>query len=105
GGIEQSTAAATHPKGKHDLTELDDITKQGLERLYNFQHADGGWGWWKDGDSDHFMTAYVVWGMTLARQAGVAVKPDVLARAVDYLDKELVEEETNYDEQAWMVHA
>src|SRR4030095_14455500 len=26
GGIEQSTAAATHPKGKHDLKELEVIT-------------------------------------------------------------------------------
>ena len=105
GGIEQSTAAATHPKGKHDLSELDAITKQSLDRLYNFQHSDGGWGWWKDGDSDHFMTAYVVWGMSLARQAGIDVKPDVMSRAAGYLDKELVEEETNYDAQAWMLHA
>jgi alpha-2-macroglobulin len=105
GGIEQSTADATHPKGKHDLGELDRITKESLERLYNFQHADGGWGWWKDGDSDHFMTAYVLWGMALARQAGIEVKPDVADRAASYLDKELVEEEINYDNQAWMLHA
>ncbi|HEV7474642.1 MAG TPA: alpha-2-macroglobulin family protein, partial [Pyrinomonadaceae bacterium] len=105
GGIEQSTAAATHPKGEHDLKELDKITRQSLERLYNFQHSDGGWGWWKDGDSDHYMTAYVLWGMTLARQAGIEVKQDVAARAASYLDKELVEEELNYDEQAWMLHA
>jgi len=105
GGIEQSTAAATHPNGKHDLKELDEITRQSLERLYNFQHADGGWGWWKEGDSDHFMTAYVVWGMTMARQSGVSIKADALARAAGYLDKELVEEEKNYDEQAWMLHA
>ena len=105
GGIEPATAAATHPKGKHDLTELDAMTKQGLARLYNFQHADGGWGWWKEGESDHFMTAYVLWGMALARQAGVDVKPDVAARAAGYIDRELVEEELNYDGQAWMLHA
>jgi len=105
GGIESSTAGATHPAGKHDLKELDAITKQSLERLYNFQHADGGWGWWKEGDSDHFMTAYVVWGMTLAQQAGIQIKTDALARGAAYLDKELVEEEANYDEQAWMLHA
>jgi uncharacterized protein YfaS (alpha-2-macroglobulin family) len=105
GGIEQSTAAVTHPKGKHDLSELDAITKQSLDRLYNFQHSDGGWGWWKEGNSDHFMTAYVVWGMTLAQQAGLKVKPEVLANAAGYLDKELVEEETNYDVQAWMLYA
>lgn len=105
GGIEQSTAAATHPQGKHDLKELEAITRQSLDRLYNFQHADGGWGWWKEGDSDHFMTAYVLWGMTLARQAGIDVKQDVAARAAAYLDKEIVEEEVNYDAQAWMLHA
>lgn len=105
GGIEQSTAAATHPKGKRDLSELDAITKQSLDRLYNFQHSDGGWGWWKEGSSDHFMTAYVVWGMTLAQQAGINVKPDVLSNAAAFLDKELVEEETSYDVQAWMLYA
>jgi uncharacterized protein YfaS (alpha-2-macroglobulin family) len=105
GGIEETSAAATHPKGKHDLRELDKITKEGLQRLYDFQHGDGGWGWWKEGSSDHFMTAYVVWGMTLARQAGVDVKSDVVDRAVAFLDKELVEDENYYDGQAWMLHA
>jgi uncharacterized protein YfaS (alpha-2-macroglobulin family) len=105
GGIEPSSAAATHPQGAHDLKELEAITKAGLDRLYNFQHSDGGWGWWKDGDSDHFMTAYVVWGMVLAREAGIDVQFDVLKRAAEFLDKELVEEEQNYDGQAWMLHA
>jgi uncharacterized protein YfaS (alpha-2-macroglobulin family) len=105
GGIEESSAAATHPNGRRDLKELEEITKRSLERLYDFQHADGGWGWWKDGESDHFMTAYVVWGMTLARQAGIDVKSDVVTRAVAFLDKELVEEETNYDAQSWMLHS
>jgi uncharacterized protein YfaS (alpha-2-macroglobulin family) len=105
GGIEESSAAATHSGGRKDLKELERMTRQGLERLYDFQHADGGWGWWKEGDSDHFMTAYVVWGMSLARQAGVDVKSESLERAVSYLDKELVEEERNYDSQAWMLHA
>jgi len=84
---------------------LDEMTKQGLERLYNFQHQDGGWGWWKEGESDHFMTAYVVWGLVLARDAGIEIDTDRLGRAADYLDKELVEEEVNYDQQAWMLHA
>ncbi len=105
GGIETNSAAATHPKGKHDLHELDDITKRSLDRLYDFQHSDGGWGWWKQGESDHFMTAYVLWGLSLAHQAGIEVKVDVERRADNYLDKTLVEEELNYDEQAWMLHA
>lgn len=128
GGIETNSAAATHPKGKKDLAELDAITKASLERLYDFQHADGGWGWWKDGESDHWMTAYVVWGLTLARDAGVklnraggsvtSVDPmtglalqhpfaisENLAKAVAFLQQELVKQEDNPDMQAWMLHA
>jgi hypothetical protein len=105
GGIEPSSAAATHPKGKKDLAELDNIEKAGLERLYNFQHADGGWGWWKQGESDHWMTAYVLWGLELARTANVSVDEKVIRRAATFLDKTLVEEEQNPDMQAWMLHA
>lgn len=105
GGIETNTAAATHPKGKKSLEELDAMTKAGLERLYDFQHGDGGWGWWKEGSSDHWMTAYVVWGLTLAKEAGVSLKQAVLDRGLDFLDKTLVEEEENPDMQAFMLHA
>lgn len=105
GGIEQSSADATHPTGKKDLRQLDDITRRSLDRLYDFQHADGGWGWWKEGESDHYMTAYVVWGFVLARDARIQIKEDALTRGVSYLDKEIVEEEASPDEQAWMLHA
>lgn len=105
GGIEQANAAATHPKGKKNLERLDDMVKSGLARLYDFQHSDGGWGWWKQGESDHWMTAYVVWGLTLAKQSGTEIKADVLARGASYLDKTLVEEEENPDMQTWMLHA
>src|SRR5439155_7445492 len=44
GGIETETADKTHPKGKRDLAKLDDMVKKGLDRLYDFQHGDGGWG-------------------------------------------------------------
>jgi uncharacterized protein YfaS (alpha-2-macroglobulin family) len=81
------------------------MVRKGLKRLYDFQHGDGGWGWWKEGESDHFMTAYVVWGLGIAREAGIQVDSKVLRRAVDYLDLELVEQESRPDLQAWMLHA
>ncbi|MCI0416561.1 MG2 domain-containing protein [bacterium] len=105
GGIEKTYAEKTHPGGRRKLGNLPAMTKSGLDRLYDFQHQDGGWGWWKEGESDHFMTAYVVWGLRLAKQAGVEVRSNVLDRAVDFLQKELVEAEEQYDLQAWMLHA
>ncbi|HEX9135943.1 MAG TPA: alpha-2-macroglobulin, partial [Nitrospirota bacterium] len=105
GGVEPEFATQTHPHGSKDLQVLDDVTQQSLKRLYDFQHSDGGWGWWKEGSTDPFMTAYIVWGLTLARDTGIKLKPEVLDRGVDYLEKTLVEQETNYDLQAWMLHA
>lgn len=105
GGIERDHLDKTHPKGKRDLTKLDDMTNKSLARLYDFQHADGGWGWWKQGDSDRFMTSYVLWGLTLAKQADIDVAGDVMSRAANYLNHEIVKDETSYDRQAWTLHA
>jgi hypothetical protein len=105
GGIEARHAAKTHSGGKKDLALLDDMVAKGLERLRDFQHPDGGWGWWKEGESDHFMTAYVVWGLSLARDAGVEVEAAVIERGAAFLDKEIVEAESQLDLQAWMLHA
>jgi alpha-2-macroglobulin len=53
--------------------DLDKKVQKGMDRLYAYQHDDGGWGWWKDDKSDPFMTAYVVDGLTLASTAGYQI--------------------------------
>lgn len=105
GGIEATTADKTHPRGRRDLAELDRVIRQGLDRLYEGQHPDGGWGWWKETPTDRFMTAYVVWGLALARQARLEVRDDVLMRGRAYLVQQLVAEEAAPDRQAWLLHA
>jgi uncharacterized protein YfaS (alpha-2-macroglobulin family) len=105
GGIEPAGAAATHPKGKHDLKELDKITAASMSRLYDFQHDDGGWGWWKGGESDPWMTAYVIWGFSVARDGGLDVRSAALENASFYLSRQLVKAEFDVDTQAWMLHA
>ncbi len=105
GGIEPKSADKTHPKDKHSLKELDAVVKAGLERLKNYQHGDGGWGWWKTGSSDAWMTAYVVWGLSLARRNGTEVPGGMIGRGADWLDKRLVEYEAAYNLQAWLLYA
>ena len=61
-----------------DSNDLEKKVQKGLNRLYAYQHDDGGWGWWKDDQSDPFMTAYVVDGLTLAKQAGYEIDDDRL---------------------------
>lgn len=55
------------------LSALDRQVSSGLQRLYEFQHDDGGWGWWKEDGNHPFMTAYALWGLDESRRAGVKV--------------------------------
>lgn len=100
-----AVVAKAHPKDAKDLRRLADVTKASMARLYDFQHDDGGWGWWKEGESDDFMTAYVVWGFAVAREGGLTVDDEPIGHAVQYLDHKLQANETDWQEQAWMLHA
>lgn len=55
------------------LSTLDRQVSAGLQRLYDYQHDDGGWGWWKSDGNHPFMTAYALWGLDEARRAGIKV--------------------------------
>ncbi|WOO40872.1 alpha-2-macroglobulin family protein [Rubellicoccus peritrichatus] len=101
GGIEKRSAG----EGGEQLYELKQMVSKGLERLYDFQQSNGGWGWWKKSDPDLFMSAYVVWGLTVSEKAGIKVDSGALERGRDFLGKRLVDAEEHLDLEAWMLHA
>ena len=68
---------------------LPGIVAASLARLYDFQHADGGWGWWRHDPSDAYMTAYVVYGLAEAGRIGIEVDAVRLRRAVVFLRRSL----------------
>jgi uncharacterized protein YfaS (alpha-2-macroglobulin family) len=69
--------------------KLDRVLDEGLRRLYDFQHEDGGWGWWKEGGTDPYLTAHVMYGLALARTAGVPVRSDSFERGIQSLSAQL----------------
>ena len=71
--------------------ELESKIAAGLERLYQFQHEDGGWGWWETDQTHPFMTAYVVAGLALARDAGYTIDEDRLERGRESLVRQINE--------------
>ena len=78
----------------YDAKTVDKMTREGLQRLYAMQRSDGGWGWWPgSGDSDEYMSAYVMYGLYQARKADVAVKSDVINRGRDYLVAQMKDED------------
>lgn len=94
-----------------DTNDLPTKVQRGLDRLYSYQHGDGGWGWWKDDSTDPFMTAYVVDGLTLASRTGFQIEQWRLDRGREKLAAMLdagkrdngnpIDEET----RAYMVYA
>jgi len=80
--------------------------RAGLKRLYELQHSDGGWGWWKRDRTNPFMTAYVVLGLVMAREADVVVREDVIKRGIAALErmiKSLRPGKGNYNRKCYMV--
>lgn len=75
-----------------DSDELDHMVKAGLQRLVNFQHQDGGWGWWAEDDSSPFETAYVLQGLEAARVAGVDIDMGSYNQGLYYLQNSIQRE-------------
>jgi hypothetical protein len=87
-----ATRQALKAAGIADLTleaNLSEQVNSALQRLYNWQNADGGWGWWYRQKSDINTSAYVIWGMVEAKKAGYSVNEGVLNKGVIYLQGQI----------------
>ncbi len=81
-----------------------------LQKLYNWQNANGGWGWWRSDKSDPLTSAYVVLGLVEAEEAGYQVNAEVLGRGVKYLQTQIstgvqVTKVENINRQAFLLYA
>ncbi|MBE9508962.1 MAG: alpha-2-macroglobulin, partial [Chloroflexi bacterium] len=70
--------------------KLPGLVEEGLGKLYLRQHGDGGWGWWYEGESNPHLSAYVVFALVKAQEAGFEVRENVLERGLGYLEGTLV---------------
>ena len=86
--------------------ELQQKIAAGLQRLYMFQHDDGGWGWWQTDETHPFMTAYVVAGLAEAKEAGYPIDEQRLANGRASLLKQIKENRRALaDIRVYMVYA
>jgi uncharacterized protein YfaS (alpha-2-macroglobulin family) len=85
---------------------LNKQVQAGLDRLYQYQHPDGGWGWWQTDDSQPFMTAYVLAGLVQAKGAGYDVEDARIERARRWLLPQFTRSTTvRTDLRAYMAYA
>jgi uncharacterized protein YfaS (alpha-2-macroglobulin family) len=85
---------------------LNKQVQAGLDRLYQYQHPDGGWGWWQTDDSQAFMTAYVLAGLVQAKGAGYDIEDARVERARKWLLPQFTRSTTvRTDLRAYMAYA
>lgn len=73
--------------------DLPKMVEAGVNRLYGFQHSDGGWGWWQNDGSNPFMSAYVVYGLKMAKDANYTVKANVMSKGVKFIKSKVSSEQ------------
>lgn len=66
-------------------SRLDRTLEDSLGQLIARQNLDGGWDWWMEGQSDPYITAYVLFALIRAREAGVEVESNAVDSAIEYL--------------------
>jgi uncharacterized protein YfaS (alpha-2-macroglobulin family) len=70
--------------------KLPRVVAEGIRRLEEMQHDDGGWGWWKTDSTSLTMTAHAVYGLGLAKRAGLEIPDNLLNRGIASLEKQTV---------------
>jgi hypothetical protein len=89
-----------------DPADLKAKVDAGMDRLADYQHDDGGWGWWKEDSSLVFMTAYVVSGLGEAAQSYPLHSQQVLDHGREYLQTQLAQHPSMIpDLRAYVIYA
>jgi alpha-2-macroglobulin len=84
--------------------EIPAMVATGLQRLYNFQQQDGGWGWWQHDKSNAWTTAYVMTGLALARESDHMVSHEVFSRGLNALQNH-IHSNQDANTQAYLLYA
>lgn len=97
-------------KALGDRKELERKVTTGLGRLYAFQRDDGGFGYWESSTRSYApLSAYVLYGLIVTKQAGISVDDGAIDRLVSYLQNVLrIKEEnaqTNAAQRAAILYA
>ena len=73
------------PLKKADLDKFKDVYSQAMEKLNEYQHGDGGWGWWADDTSQPYLTALVLEGYKLLDETGYYIDPERRKNGLSWL--------------------
>lgn len=89
---------------------LDVAVNFGIQRLYAQQHADGGWGWFPEDESNPITTAYALIGLVEANRSGYPIDQNVINRAAEFVQNRVNNFPSNpfrwqINRQAFLIYA
>ncbi|NPV76096.1 MAG: hypothetical protein HPY59_06925 [Anaerolineae bacterium] len=73
---------------------LESAIQGSLKQILLSQNADGGWGWMAGLESNDYLSAYVVLGLSQVHQAGILINGSAIQKAQEYLIATLEAPET-----------
>ena len=75
---------------------IDEVIEIGLAELYNNQKYDGGFSYWSGGESDFYLTLYVIETLDNLSLAGFRINENSLSRAADYVFEKITSDRNLY---------
>ncbi|MEX2213295.1 MAG: MG2 domain-containing protein [Phycisphaeraceae bacterium] len=91
--------------GEHaifDSAEMSRIIEKGRAKILGMQNGDGGWGWWRGGESSPYFTSYILHALVTAAACDVNVPEDAILRGMQFL---INWETQEMQKKHWSVHS
>jgi uncharacterized protein YfaS (alpha-2-macroglobulin family) len=75
------------PIAPEQTKKFAEVQKESLEKLRGYHHGDGGWGWWANDESNAYLTAHVVDGLSMLKATGYSAEGQLIESGLRYLSK------------------
>jgi len=72
------------PLSTADTTKFAKVYKDGMAKLKEYQHGDGGWGWWAGDNTSAYLTPLVLEGLKLVKGVGYKVDDQMVSKGLTW---------------------
>lgn len=79
------------PVSAKQKQRFKEVFKLSMQKLTDHHHADGGWGWWVDDQSNLYLTSHVVEGLLLLKECDYPISPELISSGQKWLQKNVSE--------------
>ena len=89
----------------HISGDLEKMISDGMKRIQSFQKLDGGFSWYGEESSDAMMSAYILFGLSVAKKNGLNVDNDMAEKTVKRLTSHLSKSSIPLFERGYLLFA